>query len=276
MGPDKNKIICVCGCLLLNSSFAPDKHDWQPSLGRGASLHRKPENGRQWYWASHWNRNSGFLASRNWKWREIFHKNSASIAPWKKTKRVAQLFGGGWHSTLSVLRLYPSIRRWAFSPSLPSVLCFFDNVFNSIVNHDDYFWQKSNCARENGIAARAKIATALDIMVHDVPLYAVYEYLVMPETTARVTVKWFCVAVVETLGRTYLRDQSKIFCECWEMCRGVGLRGFLEHRFIKMGVEELCERLAWTVQGEIEEEYSDVGCYIRPLTMNLGCFSRHA
>lgn len=55
---------------------------------------------------------------------------------------------------------------------------------------------------------RVKVTAALRILAYGLPPDDVDEYLAMSETTARITLKRFCSAVVKTLGPIYLRDTT--------------------------------------------------------------------
>lgn len=80
-----------------------------------------------------------------------------------------------------------------------------DKVLKSVVDHDDYFRQKTSCDGKTGIATWVKVTAALCILAY-IPLPdAMDEYLAMSELTAEVKMKRFCSAVVGTFGLTYLR-----------------------------------------------------------------------
>lgn len=84
----------------------------------------------------------------------------------------------------------------------------FEKVLSAVVDHDDYFKQENNCVGKNWIYEHDNVNAALRILACDLPPDAVEEYLAMSETTAGVTVKRFCSAVVEALGLTYLREPT--------------------------------------------------------------------
>lgn len=85
----------------------------------------------------------------------------------------------------------------------------FDEVLTSVVEHNDYFWQKTNCAGNAEIAARVKVIAAPCILTYGLPPDAVDEYLTMSETTARVALKRFCLVVAGTFGQTYFCAPSR-------------------------------------------------------------------
>jgi hypothetical protein len=75
--------------------------------------------------------------------------------------------------------------------------------------HDNYFVQKYNAARELAFSHLQKVTTTLRMLAYGGPADSLDEYLRMAESTVLELVKYFVRAIVEIYGPHYLRAPNE-------------------------------------------------------------------
>lgn len=125
----------------------------------------------------------------------------------------------------------------------------FEKVVSAVLDHDDYFKQKTRSVGKTGISVRVKVNTALRILAYGLLPDAADE-LAISETTARVTVKRLRAPVVETLDLIYLRGPTNDDIE--RMLKQADRRGtsalLASIECCKIRVEKLPNSLVWAVK----------------------------
>lgn len=84
----------------------------------------------------------------------------------------------------------------------------FYKVFAAVTSYNEFFQQKHDCAEKLGISPCLRITTELRIPACGLSPDAMDDYLDISETTARDSLVRFWSAVIDTLGKEYLRKPN--------------------------------------------------------------------
>jgi hypothetical protein len=85
----------------------------------------------------------------------------------------------------------------------------FCDIATAVEQHDHYFVQRYNAAREIGFSHFQKVMDALRMLAYGGPADALDEYLRMAESTILKAVRHFVRAIVEIYGPSYLRAPNQ-------------------------------------------------------------------
>jgi hypothetical protein len=85
----------------------------------------------------------------------------------------------------------------------------FLRIMESVVNKNPYFVQKPNCTGKLGLSPYQKVTAALQQLAYGIIADLTDEYLRIGESTATLSMKRFCRAVVEVFGEEYLRSPNE-------------------------------------------------------------------
>ena len=85
----------------------------------------------------------------------------------------------------------------------------FLHIVSDVEKSNNYFAQKTDACGVMGLSAIQKCTAALCIMAYAMPADAVDEYLQLSETSAILSLKKFCHAVVDCYSAQYLRQPTE-------------------------------------------------------------------